>query len=130
MLNYIPDDQYTERGYIAAFPRIHAELRFQFRPFTRSACSRLREKVRLLGEEAADQAVSEAVAGSLVSWSLVDAQGAAIPVSKDAILKLKPELWFRLVHIVQGVAAPDEDPQAPKGDGLAAGERLEADQKN
>jgi hypothetical protein len=105
-------DGYTEQGYIAEVPRLHPAMRFKFRPFLQEDRSRLLNENDKLKAIQATANTAVKLADKLIEWDLKDAAGE--PVTKDdkSIRRLKPALYMRLLGIVMGLDASDEDPDA------------------
>lgn len=111
MLNYIPDDGYTEKAYIGAKPGFYGEFRFEYRPMLIEERGPLFAAAGKMPSDAYSRKCAAEVAKKLRSWSLVDAKGQPVPVSAANILRLKPTLHDRLFEIVLGLATSDTDPQ-------------------
>ena len=117
-LGQIPNDGYTEHGYIAEVPRLHPALRFAFRPMT------LAERalyIKAVGQFRKDDEIRTYMAGEIKRhlpgqppWDLRNDKGELVPLTVDELLKLKPRLFDSLFMIVSGEAAPDADPEAPR----------------
>lgn len=127
MLDYIPDG-YTEGGYISPADGFHGPLRFEFRPMLVDERALLYgEAIKRLPEDAQLKKRAQAVASRIKSWSLLDAAGQAVPVNVDRLLRLKPELFYKLLNVVIGLEASDVDPEAALDRHLAVlDERLQA----
>lgn len=138
--SYISDG-YTEHGFIKDMPGLHQALRFDFRPMT--VADRDDWQSITDGEVPAEQAkiTSRVISKKIIKWNLKDHQGQPIPVSSDAITRLKPALYVRLVAIISGSGPSDTDVDVLSGDPddlkaqaearlLGGAERLANDQKN
>jgi hypothetical protein len=112
MSSYVPDDGFTESGYLKAVPRLHEALRFKFRPCLVQESSRYFQEAANLGPEEADRKAAELIASKLVSWDLhyPSNKTGTVPVSPESVLRLKRRLFQRLLEIIVGLAAPDDDP--------------------
>jgi hypothetical protein len=110
-ISYIPDDGYTEPGYIAPVTNLHDGLRFHYRPITVPQQS-LWDKTTgdLKGDQWARK-TAEIMAQRLLDWSLVDRKGEAIPITNANVLRLKPSIFSRLHTILWGSTASDPDPE-------------------
>lgn len=110
-LNYIPDDGYTEPGYIAGVPGLHPRpLRFTFRPplpEERVEHAAALEQLKGVQEQLACHAF---IAEKLKTWDHVDKDGKPIPVSAVNVGRMKPALVNLLYAIVAGYAASEIDP--------------------
>lgn len=114
MATWIPDDGYTESGYIAAIPNLHAAVRFKFRPMLaeqRAAWIVEREKLKPGAQQTRKGA--ELLAARTLEWDLKKENGEPIPPTLPNVLRLNPLLLARLVNIYCGVDAYDDDPDAP-----------------
>ncbi len=110
-LSYVPDDGYTEEGFIKGSPGLHGDLRFEFRPFIAEARSKLLRTQQEMAEEKRDVSIAQALVEHLVSWDLRDAKGGQIKVTVDVARRLKPILFYRLWAILLGTEASDLDPE-------------------
>jgi hypothetical protein len=126
VLTYVPDDGYSEPFYIEGVPRLYGAIRGRRRPIHGRLLSRLREKIRRLSEEAADEEACKLCAEHLESWDQVDRSGKPIEVSPRAVVDLQPVLRFRFLQILQGFEATDVDPEWTPEERRAA-EGLKAD---
>lgn len=109
-LNYIPDDGYTEPGYIDPQPLLHGALRFSFRPMITEERAKLLAAVENMSGDAYDRMAADMMAKKLVEWDLVDAKGEPVPISARIVLRLKPALFNTLYKIMLGFDATDRDP--------------------
>jgi hypothetical protein len=112
--NYIPDDGYTEPGYIAPVAALHSGLRFHFRPLLVAQQSAWDKATSELKGDQWYRKSAETMAGRLKDWDLIDvkdAAGGTLAITRDNILRLKPSLFTRLHGILWGSMASDEDPQ-------------------
>lgn len=145
MLDYIPNDGYTEPGYIQAAQGFHGEFRFTFRPVLVEERAKILAAGSTTAAEEYERMCAAALAKKIVSWELKDKAGNLVAVSAGNILRLKPKLNSRLFGIVTGLEASDIDPlwsDAAKTEavetkfesalsGQSAGEsREEGDEKN
>ncbi len=105
-------DGYTAKGYIAEVPGLHKALRFQYRPMLAEDEAVLAEATKRLDARKAVLAYASAIATRLVSWSLVDEQGKAVPVTEYAVRHVGIPLHYKLRYIITGVSASDIDPEA------------------
>lgn len=119
--DFIPDDGYTEEGYIKAVPQIHNALRFTFRPLL------WEERTRMLAAADAatdkgqtdkyDRQIATMLSKHLTSWSLTDGrkdEAKEVPINVDIIRRLKPKLALSLYYVVMGLQASDIDPDWPE----------------
>lgn len=123
---YIPNDGYTESGYVAEVPRLHPAVRFKFRPAL--------SEQRALYVEAADQykasklktVEAALLAKLLVSWDLKDPAGNPAPLDEKGLARVKPLLFNRLFRVALGEEPSDDDPQRTRADDGQGGDLLEA----
>jgi len=115
-LSFVPDDGYTEKGYIKAVPLLHDALRFEFRPFLAEERSKLLREQSELAEEKRDFLIAQAFVAHLVSWDLKDAKGNAIKIDLNIARRLKPALFYRIWAIILGSEASDLDPDWAEDD--------------
>lgn len=111
------DDGYTEAGLIQAEPGRHGELRFEFRP----ACGEPRSKlVAAVGNQIEfDKLAVELLPKFLSSWSLKDSSGQSVPINRESLWKVRPNLRAKIVDVVFDFARND-----------ARGSDVETDLKN
>ena len=126
-IGYI-NDGYSESSFIAEVKRLHPALRFKFRPFLQE------ERHRLLKENAGLQPIKAAensakiLAKKISEWDLKDSKGDPVAVSDNAIRRLKPALYDRVLGIVMGLDPSDEDPEAREVDSPSLADQLEANE--
>lgn len=121
MLDYIPNDGYTEEAYIEAAPGHHGEFRFTYRPFLVEERARLIAANNTVKPEEYERLCASEVAKKLTAWSLTDKGGRPVPITAGNVLRLKPRLNARLFGIVVGLEATDVDPRwgdAAKADAI------------
>lgn len=108
------DDGYTLTRYIQEEPRMHAALRFTYRPVGSIMRLRFRDRAPAgENEEAALRRSAVAVAHQLVQWSGKDRKGNPLPVTAESVLSLHPRLQMRLISIVlHSLEGGDADPEA------------------
>jgi hypothetical protein len=110
--NYIPDDGYTEPGYIAAIPGLHGPLQFKFRPTLVADQPRwARGSESNVSDAVWDQQCAGLMAERIVSWSLVSPKGEPVPICASSLLRLKPKIFTKLFGILLGVNPSDIDPK-------------------
>ena len=108
--NFIPNDGYTEKGYVQAEPHLHDECRFTFRPMLSVELGELLGAVDTMGAAAYERKVAGAVADKIIAWNLEDESGKMVPILLENILRIKPRLLRRICNIVQGTQVTDVDP--------------------
>ncbi len=102
---FIPDDGYTEQGYIEAVRGLHGEFRFEYRPLLADQRSRILRTMSELKDEKQDVEVAKVLSQRIVSWS-IDRQ-----ISFDQTRRLLPAVFYKVWGIVLGTSASDLDPQ-------------------
>lgn len=110
------DDGYTEQGYLRAVPGLHPDIRFTYRPMTLAVRGRMMtrgEKCKDDAERFTVQAETIVQGNLLLEWNVSDRKGAALPISVENMLKLRPRVFLALVAIIAGVEPSDVDDQAP-----------------
>lgn len=110
-LNWVPNDGYTDKGFVKAEAGLHGEFRFTYRPFLVEERGKLLRQVESMPQEKQDAKGATELKERLVSWSLVNGKAAAVPISLDVIRRLKPALFYKLYSIVLGTMASDLDPE-------------------
>lgn len=110
-LNFVPNDGYTEPGYLAPVPGKSLELRFTFRPLLAEERRGLLETMEKMkgGQEAVK--VAEVLAEQIKTWDVKDAKGGDVPINVTIMRRVKPSVLWALWGIVAGSDASDLDPQ-------------------
>lgn len=119
-------DGYNERAYVGEVPRLYPAVRFEYRPTPLQELVGYRREVAKLGELDTYKHAAKFLAGKLVSWDLKDDKGEPAPLKTETILRLRHPLFLRILAIVHGLEAPDDDPQAADGERFNEGR----DEKN
>jgi hypothetical protein len=113
-------DGYTEKAYIKAIPRIHGEVRFEFRPMLVEERSQLFEGSGKMSADLYERKSAKTVSQKIVSWSVtqgvIDGEEIPYPVSPVNFLRLKPALYQRMTSIIVGLDAGDADPLLSDGE--------------
>ena len=146
MLDYVPNDGYSEKGFVHGQTNIHNDFRFTFRPMlAEERAVLLSDRFKKLPEDEQEKKLAAAVASRVSDWSLVDAKGMPVPVSEAVCRRLKPALFNRVFWIIAGTDAGDVDPELAEAERHAAADvlmesaisgkapgdvRLERDEKN
>jgi hypothetical protein len=113
-LDIIPDDGYTEPGYIKAIVGIHGDIRFTYRPMLIQEQSKATAEAGEAGRgkpERYDRVCAEKLAHHLLTWSLRDSSGTPLAIEINTLLRIKPMAFLRLWAIVLGTQASDIDPE-------------------
>ena len=111
MLNYTPEDGYTEPGYIRAEEGLHGELRFSFRPILVEQQAPLVVSLETMKPVEKVRRIAQVIAEQVNQWSLTDAQGDPVPVTEKTTRRLKFSVFYRLWGIVLGTEPTDIDPE-------------------
>jgi hypothetical protein len=119
---FIPDDGYTESGFIRARAGLHGALRFRYRPMLVEDRSRILGEFEHLRPEAAELKAAGEIHRRLVWWDLCDGQSKPVPISLDVVRRLKPAVFARVWAIVLGTEPSDIDPGWSAEEKLAAAE--------
>jgi hypothetical protein len=92
-------DAYTETAVIPAEEHLHDEVTISFRPATPAQYAVL---VDLAGRQVEfTRAATDLLEKSLLSWSITDANGTAVPI-KGNVGKLRPQLFSKIANMVAG----------------------------
>ena len=146
-LDVIPDDGYTEPGYIKAMSGVHGEIRFSYRPMLIQEQSKATAEAAEAGRgkpDRYDRVCAEKLAKHLLSWSITGPHGEPLAIEVNTLLRVKPMAFLRLWSIVLGTQASDIDPewseevqaekfaeqQADDGPAPLGQQRAEQDEKN
>ena len=108
--NLIPDDGYTEPGFVAARPGLHGELQFTFRPLLIQDQAKWVKGADSMQAAVWNQQCARLMAERIKSWSLCTKDGSCVPINAASILRLKPALFSRLYGILLGTEPSDIDP--------------------
>jgi len=110
---FIPDG-YTRDGFIAA-TEFHPDVRFTYRPSTviqRTVVNGLIRIEHAKGTETGlaktEELAAELVASHVVTWDIVDPDGAEVEVTADNVLQNEPHLFNRMYLIIMGESVSDE----------------------
>jgi len=114
-ISLIPSDGYTEHGYLTGIPHLYAELRFDYRPATLRQQSLFFEAASKLAGMKFRNAQAAFVKTQLVSWSMKDKDGVAVPITEANLIQLKPKLFNRFFDVVIGNEPSDDDPKGDAG---------------
>jgi hypothetical protein len=120
VLGFIPDDGYTEKGFIKAIPELHPALHFEFRPMPYDERARLAKGMSTLQPLQQNHLYAKEMSQRIMSWDLKNGQGDPVQIDASIFLKLKPALFERLLGIMIGTDAPDEDADSKDKKELAA----------
>lgn len=127
MSNAFIDDGYTEKSFVREEPRLYPAVRFEHRPTPLQELVSYRRDVAKLSDLDTYKHAAKFLAGKLVSWDLKDGKGDPAPMTADMLIRLRHPLFLRMLNIVLGLEAPDQDHEA----GASEPARSEArDEKN
>lgn len=113
-LGTVPNDGYTEQGYIAARPGLHPAVRFRYRPSTQEEWAALQTEIAGAKKGQGVALNARYIARKLVAWDLKDDKGDLVPRSATQVARLKPALFEVLYGIVIGMIPSDRDPDEQK----------------
>ena len=99
---FIDDGQYVT-GYIEGVKGLHPALRFEYRPTLYAERTKLMKRVNSDQADVTEEAAY--VAGRMQSWN------AGREPTKDNILALPASLTAKLINVVTGYVASDDDPE-------------------
>ena len=122
MLNYIPDDGYTEKAFLKGEPRLYDDFRFEFRPMRIEDKNTIVAAAQQMKPGERDGVLAKAMLPRIVSWDMKDGKGSTVKITHQKIMALKPKLFNRVFWIITGDEATDVDPLE------TAEERSELDQ--
>ncbi len=126
MLAYI-DDAQGEHFFIKGSPRLYPDVRGEFRPCLYDEQAGFFRANQTLGPKEETARACTLMKGKLVSWNLVQRNGDPLPISEANLRRLRPALQQRLLAIILGVEAPDEDPTASHDQaGVDAADKVQA----
>ena len=102
---FIPDDGYTEQGYIEAKPGLHGEFRFSYRPLLAEDRSRILRTMNEMSDEKQDVVVAKTLAERIMSWDNPK------PVTMEQARRLLPAVFYQVWGIVLGTSPSGLDPR-------------------
>ncbi len=107
-------DGYTMRGYVRGESRLHPSVRFTYRPLLTQDRAVVVRQISLARDPRQEERIAaQAIYGQLLDWDVVkvvDSSAQSVPLEVDELLRLQPRLFNRLLRIVLGDEACDEDP--------------------
>ncbi|MBE3132931.1 MAG: hypothetical protein IMZ55_05620 [Acidobacteria bacterium] len=109
--NYLPDDGYTENGYIEAIAGLHAEMRFRYRPLLAEQRGQIMRQLEGLKEEEQVVRIAPILARQLQEWDLRLPDGSPVAIRESSVRRLRPAVFYRLWGIVTGTVPSDLDPR-------------------
>ena len=112
-LAYIPDDGYTEPGFVRGVPGLHPDCGFAFRPTLTEEVEKLLGATEDKPGQVIEQLHARAIAGHITTWDLADAAGKALPITVANVLRLKRRLLQRFRAIVIFGEPTDINPTWP-----------------
>jgi hypothetical protein len=109
---FIPDDGYTEPGFIQAIPGLHGDLRFTYRPMLVEVNAEVGEAFKSLSSADCERKAAAVLADHLKTWDVVHPKTKApVPVTPANLLRMKSAVFSRLWGIVRGLDPTDIDPK-------------------
>ena len=118
---------YTEPAYIAETPRLHPALRFTFRPMLQEEWNALVSARAPASDRERERQVNKAIAERITAWDITTHTGEPWPITADNLRKLRPALYNRVLAIVTGTGAGDEDPESTLAEQSARQRLIEGD---
>jgi hypothetical protein len=111
-LNYIPEDGYTEPGYVKALPQVYdSPLRFRFRPPLPEERAEHFDAVEKLGSLQASQlAENTFIAERIAQWDHADTEGKIQEITAVTVGRMKTPLVSKVYGIITGLQPSDIDP--------------------
>lgn len=104
-------DGFTEPAYLAAVPRMHAEIRFEFRPMLYREREFFREKIAAGGQTQVN-AMAAAIAAHVVHWDVLGEGGKAAAITVDNVSRLRPIAFAKMYDVIAGYLPSDIPPEA------------------
>lgn len=108
------DDGYVEGAYICAEPLVYPALRFEYRPLLQEEQYAYWKQTERLKDMELRKAAADLIAKKLVSWDLKTSKGEPVKIEQANLIRLKIGLFNRLMWIVTGGEAGDDDPSWPE----------------
>lgn len=111
------DDGYNEKGFVKELENVHGDFRFEYRPVYVSDRQAITTAAKSITDDEYIRFIAQKTIDNLGSWSLKQrGTGQPLPVSLEWLLKVKPQLFWRVVDIVTGFGASDTDPTWTKAE--------------
>lgn len=110
---WIPDG-YTRSAYIQGQEGYHPPLRFSYRPCLVDDRAVISAEINKLDQRDQREAIkvgARAIHKYLLEWDLKDVNGKAIEPTVSNILRLEPNLYFKLRNVVLAMRPSDSDPE-------------------
>ena len=105
------EDGYTEKAYIAEFPRIHHAQRIEYRPMVHKQRYIVGHAIGTAKTPgASSDYICERIAEHVKAWDVVDKNGQAVPITLEEVVWLKAELIESMYSIISGRSGGDPDP--------------------
>ena len=111
MLNYTPEDGYTEPGFIRAEEGLHGDLRFLFRPLLVERQAAIITSLETMKSGPKVRKIARVLAEQITDWSLIDGQRDPVPVTEATASSVLTLDKRRRKGIVLGTEPTDIDPQ-------------------
>jgi len=108
---YIPDG-YERDGYIAEEPRLYPAVKFRYRPMLAQDRSQIQHAFAQAAEHPRkqDELMAKAIESRVVQWDLIKQDGEPVPVKAREMVRLQPNMLYKLYAIVAGNIPSDEAP--------------------
>jgi len=98
----------SRAGYIKAEDGLYNEMRFTYRPVPVRNRQALLEQLKQPQDVYVDLCCA-LLAEHVTEWD-IDEGGNKVPINKQTVSEIVPELWWKLYRIVMGTVASDKDP--------------------
>lgn len=100
-------DGYTEKGYIKEVPRLHGEVRFEYRVMLSDKIREVLHSWDLISAAEKTRRIHAVVVKQMVSWDLEE-DGKPLPIDAKTLPRLKRNIVEKLFNIVMQLDVPDE----------------------
>ena len=109
MPSYIHDG-YNETAFIRGVPHLYGDVRFTFRPMLAEDRAEFVERGSKLKARDQTRRSAELIEHHVLEWNVERLDGKPVPITAEAILRLHPNLFNRILWVVTGTEPWDEDP--------------------
>ena len=116
-------DGYTRTVKIHGEERLYPPCQMTYRPLVGKAYANF-FGIAFAGNPDSDSKIGEMLAGQIVSWDL------GAPVTPEALERMNSQLFYKILKIVMGTEAPDEDLTDPGNEPQADRDAEEAEAGN
>jgi len=123
-------DGYEERAYLRGVPKLYDDVRFTFRPMLAEARADYVDRGSRLRAREQTKRSAEMIEHHVLEWDIRDDKDRLVPLTAENILRLHPNLFNRLLWVITGTEAWDDDPDEPGTPPQRTRATLIEDQKN